>query len=148
MSSPVVIPLSTTIVNLTTGNTTVPDRPSGMALSQDGSKLYVALNVVNKLGVINTATNQLTKVIKVGNAPRQVVLVGNDAFVSNEGGRPAKPGEYTNNSDGHEHRGQQGHRGRLHRHSVRGQPGHGSRRSSRSGSAWSRPPSTWPPTAR
>ena len=148
VSSPVVIPLSTTIVNLTTGNTTVPDLPSGMALSQDGSKLYVALNGVNKLGVIDTATNQLIQVIPVGNAPRQVVLVGNDAFVSNEGGRPAKPGEYTNNSAGTEHRGQQGHRGRHHRHSVRGQPGHGSPGQVRSRSAWSRPPSTWPPTAR
>jgi YVTN family beta-propeller protein len=100
VSSPAVIPLSTTIVNLTTGDTTVPDGPSGMALSPDGSKLYVALNVVNQLGVINTATNQLTKVIKVGNAPRQVVLAGRDAFVTNEGGRPAKLGEYTNNSAG------------------------------------------------
>jgi YVTN family beta-propeller protein len=99
-TSPVLIPLETTTVNLTTGNTTAPDLPSGMALSQDGSKLYVALNGVNKLGVINTATNQLVHVTRVGNAPRQVVLVGNDAFVSNEGGRPARPGEYTNNSDG------------------------------------------------
>ncbi len=100
VSSPVVIPLETTVVNLTTGDTTVPDGPSGMALSSDGTKLYVALNVVNKLGVINTATNKLTKVIKVGNAPRQVVLSGTNAFVSNEGGRPARPGDYTNNSAG------------------------------------------------
>ena len=99
-ASPVLIPLETTTVNLTTGNTTAPDLPSGMALSQDGSKLYVALNGVNQLGVINTTTNQLVHVTKVGNAPRQVVLVGNDAFVSNEGGRRARPGEYTNNSDG------------------------------------------------
>ncbi|MCW2906462.1 MAG: beta-propeller repeat protein [Actinomycetia bacterium] len=100
VSSPVVIPLATTVNNLNTGSTTVPDLPSGMALSQDGAKLYVALNGVNKLGVIDTATNKLTKVIAVGNAPRQVALVGNNAFVSNEGGRPAKPGEYTNQSDG------------------------------------------------
>jgi YVTN family beta-propeller protein len=100
VSGPVVIPLDTNIVNLTTGDTVVPDGPSGMALSQDGTKLYVALNVVNELGVIDTATNKLTKVIKVGNAPRQVVLVGNNAFVSDEGGRPARNGEYTNNSAG------------------------------------------------
>jgi YVTN family beta-propeller protein len=99
-NDPVVISLETTINNLTTGPTVVPDGPSGMALSQSGTKLYVALNVINKLGIIDTATNQLVKVIPVGNAPRQVVLVGNYAFVSNEGGRPAKPGEYTNNSAG------------------------------------------------
>jgi YVTN family beta-propeller protein len=74
--------------------------PSGMALSPDGSKLYVALNGSNTLGVINTATNEVEKEIPVGNAPRQVVLDGNTAYVSNEGGRPARPGDTTNLSDG------------------------------------------------
>ncbi len=100
VSSPVTIPLETATTNLNTTTSTTPDLPSGMALSPDGSKLYVALNGVNELGVIDTATNQLTPVIKVGNAPRQVVLVGSDAFVSDEGGRPAKAGDFTNESDG------------------------------------------------
>jgi YVTN family beta-propeller protein len=100
VSAPLTIPLETATTNLNTTTTTTPDLPSGMALSPDGSKLYVALNGVDELGVIDTATNQLTQVIPVSNAPRQVVLVGNDAFVSNEGGRPAKPGDFTNESDG------------------------------------------------
>jgi YVTN family beta-propeller protein len=74
--------------------------PSGMALSPDASKLYVALNGSNTLGVVNTATNAVEKEIPVGNAPRQVVLDGNTAYVSNEGGRPAQPGDTTNLSDG------------------------------------------------
>ena len=74
--------------------------PSGMALSSDGAKLYVALNGANTLGVIDTASNQLVKQIPVGNAPRQVVIDGSQAFVSNEGGRPAEAGDYTNISDG------------------------------------------------
>jgi YVTN family beta-propeller protein len=76
--------------------------PSGMALSPDGSKLYVALNGANALGVISTATNTLIQKIPVGNAPRQVVLAGNGAvaYVSNEGGERARPGQYTNLSDG------------------------------------------------
>lgn len=76
--------------------------PSGMALSPDGGKLYVALNGANTLGVISTATNQLTQQIPVGNAPRQVVLAGNGtvAYVSNEGGRPAIKGDFTNLTDG------------------------------------------------
>jgi YVTN family beta-propeller protein len=100
VSGPVTITLEQATTNLTTVTTTTPDLPSGMVLSPDGAKLYVALNGVNKLGVIDTATNQLTQTIPVGNAPRQVALVGNDAFVSNEGGRPAKAGEFTNQSDG------------------------------------------------
>jgi YVTN family beta-propeller protein len=76
--------------------------PAGMALSPDGSKLYVALNGANKLAVIDTATNTVTSTIPVGNAPRQVVLADNGtvAYVSNEGGFPAKPGQFTNMSDG------------------------------------------------
>jgi YVTN family beta-propeller protein len=77
-----------------------PALPSGMALSSDGGKLYVALNGHNTLGVIDTTTNKLLTEIPVGNAPRQVVLDGNQAFVSNEGGRPAKTGDFTNLSDG------------------------------------------------
>jgi YVTN family beta-propeller protein len=77
-----------------------PAIPSGMALSDDGSRLYVALNANNSLGVINTTTNALDKEIPVGNAPRQVVITGGQAFVSNEGGRRAAPGEFTNDSFG------------------------------------------------
>jgi YVTN family beta-propeller protein len=76
--------------------------PAGMALSPDGNTLYVALNGNNTLGVINTHTDAMTNTIPVGNAPRQVVLADNGtvAYVSNEGGRPATSGEFTNLSDG------------------------------------------------
>jgi YVTN family beta-propeller protein len=74
--------------------------PSGMVLSADGTKLYVALNGSNTLGVIDTATNSLLQQIPVGIAPRQVVLVGTTAYVSNEGGRPPVDGDTTNLSDG------------------------------------------------
>jgi YVTN family beta-propeller protein len=74
--------------------------PSGMALSADGARLYVALNGSNTLGVIDTATNTVVKEIPVGLAPRQVVLSGSTAYVSNEGGRVPADGEFTNVSDG------------------------------------------------
>ena len=78
--------------------------PSGMAL--DGTKLYVALNGANTLGVIDTTQTDPTKAliaqIPAGNAPRQVVLADNGtvAYVSNEGGRPSTSGDFTNLSDG------------------------------------------------
>ncbi len=76
--------------------------PAGMALSPDGSTLYVALNGANTLGVIDTSTNTLVTQIPVGNAPRQVVLADNGtvAYVSDEGGRPATGSDFTNLSDG------------------------------------------------
>ncbi|GAA1884654.1 bifunctional YncE family protein/alkaline phosphatase family protein [Streptantibioticus ferralitis] len=76
------------------------DLPSGMALSQDGRTLYTALNGSNTLGVIDTTANALVKEIPVGIAPRQVVVSGNEAYVSNEGGRPAGAGDNTNLTDG------------------------------------------------
>lgn len=74
--------------------------PGGMALSPDGARLYVALNGSNTLGVVDTRTDKLIKEIKVGNAPRQVVIADGRAFVSNEGGRPATARDFTNLSDG------------------------------------------------
>ena len=81
-------------------NATGAELPSGMAYSPDGSKLYVALNGANKLAVIDNLTATTPSVgstIPVGNAPRQVVISpdGTTAYASNEGGRPAKPGEFT-----------------------------------------------------
>ncbi|HET6964837.1 MAG TPA: bifunctional YncE family protein/alkaline phosphatase family protein, partial [Acidimicrobiales bacterium] len=73
--------------------------PSGMALSPDGSRLYVAFNGLNTLGVLDTSSNAVLTQIPVGNAPRQVVLIGTDAYVSNEGGRPATRGDVTNLTD-------------------------------------------------
>ena len=74
--------------------------PYGMAVSSDGTRLYVALSGTNDLGVIDTTTDQLIDRIPVGNAPAAVAIVGNEAFVSNRGGRPAAPGDTTEPSDG------------------------------------------------
>ncbi len=76
--------------------------PGGIAISEDGKHAYVALNAANTLGVVDLTSTppRLTGQIPVGNAPNSVVLHGGFAYVSNEGGRPAVQGDYTNESDG------------------------------------------------
>jgi len=74
--------------------------PGGLALSDDGATLYVALNRNNSLGVFDLATRTITAQIPVGNAPHDVVLVGGKAYVSNQGGRSATPGDFTMGSSG------------------------------------------------
>jgi YVTN family beta-propeller protein len=73
----------------------------GKALfSPDGSTVYSAVNGQNTVVAINAATGAIEQTWNVGNAPRDLVLVGSKLYVSNEGGRPATSGDTTINSDG------------------------------------------------
>ncbi|WP_426241344.1 LamG-like jellyroll fold domain-containing protein [Nocardioides sp. LHG3406-4] len=74
--------------------------PISMAVSADGKSLYVAENGTNKLAIVDTATNEVTGEVAVGNAPDGIAVVGNQVFVSNRGGRTAVAGDTTNNSYG------------------------------------------------
>ena len=65
--------------------------PSGLALSKDGSSLFVCGNLSNRLLEVDSKTGALKRSFDVGVAPYDVVLVGNKALVSNWGGR--RPGE-------------------------------------------------------
>jgi Phosphoesterase family len=68
--------------------------------SADGSTVYSAVNGQNRVVAIDTAAGTVKQSWAVGNAPRDMVQVGSKLYVSNEGGRPAKPGEATINSYG------------------------------------------------
>jgi YVTN family beta-propeller protein len=70
------------------------------AFSADGATLYSAVNGQNRIVAIDTATGALGQSWTVGTAPRGVLRIGTKLYVSNEGGRPAKPGETTINSYG------------------------------------------------
>jgi YVTN family beta-propeller protein len=61
--------------------------PAGLAVSQDGKRLYVTLNLSNRLGELDTATGKVLRLWDVGVAPYDVVLAGHKAYVSNWGGR-------------------------------------------------------------
>lgn len=66
--------------------------------SADGSTVYAAVNGQNRVVAINAATGAIERSWAVGNAPRGMVKVGSKLYVSNEGGRPAQPGDTTLNS--------------------------------------------------
>jgi YVTN family beta-propeller protein len=74
--------------------------PGGLALSADGRRLYVALNMNNSLAIIDLTTNSVISEIPVGNAPHAVVVEGSLAYVTNQGGRVATGSDYTNASAG------------------------------------------------
>jgi YVTN family beta-propeller protein len=61
--------------------------PAGIAVSLDGKKLYVALNLSNRLAELDAATGQVLRIWDVGVAPFDVALAGHKVYVSNWGGR-------------------------------------------------------------
>ncbi|MBN2375320.1 MAG: bifunctional YncE family protein/alkaline phosphatase family protein [Sedimentisphaerales bacterium] len=65
--------------------------PTGLAVSADGKRLYVAGNLGNKLHEYDTETGDLLRTWDTGVAPFDVVLAAGKAYVSNSGGRC--PGE-------------------------------------------------------
>src|SRR6185312_4659742 len=76
--------------------------PGGIALSEDRKRAYVVLNAANTLGVLDLTAvpAKLVAQIPVGNAPNSVIVRGQYAYVSNEGGRQATSEDFTNDSDG------------------------------------------------
>jgi YVTN family beta-propeller protein len=63
-------------------------------------QLLVALNRDNSLGVIDPKTGTVSSKIPVGNAPSSVLVDGNTAYVTNQGGRVPVPGDPTVDSSG------------------------------------------------
>ncbi len=74
--------------------------PGKSVYSADGSTLYVAVNGQNTVKALDPSTGAVEQTWNVGIAPRALDLVGDKLYVSNEGGRQAKPGDTTINSYG------------------------------------------------
>ncbi|WP_075731047.1 alkaline phosphatase family protein [Streptomyces acidiscabies] len=68
--------------------------------SPDGSTVYAAVNGQNRVVALDAATGAIRQSWTVGTAPRGIALADGKLYVSNEGGRAAKPGETTMNSYG------------------------------------------------
>ncbi len=63
------------------------DIPAGIAVSADGKKIYVALNLSNRLVELEAATGKVLRLWNVGMVPFDVVLAGHKIYVSNWAGR-------------------------------------------------------------
>ncbi len=76
--------------------TTSTSYPGGLAFSRNGKTAYALLDQNNTLATINLSlpTPSLVSQIRVGNAPNSIVLDGNTAYVSNEGGRAATANDF------------------------------------------------------
>ena len=61
--------------------------PAGMAVSADGRRLYVALNLSNRLAELDATSGRVLRLWEVGVQPYGVALAGQKAYVSNWGGR-------------------------------------------------------------
>jgi len=69
--------------------------PAGIAVSPDGKKIYVALNLSNRLAELDAATGRVLRMWDVGVAPFDVKLAGHRIYVSNWGGRRPDAGSVT-----------------------------------------------------
>src|SRR5262249_1526397 len=71
--------------------------PSGLRVSHDGTRLYVALNTSNKVAVIDTAAHTIVTQVPVGELPYTTVISadGSKVYVSNWGGRVPGPTDVT-----------------------------------------------------
>ena len=75
-----------TASNTVTATITVAEGPSGVAVTPDGSKVFVANLNSNNVSVIDTASNTVTATIPVGTTPVNVAVTpdGSKVYVSNE----------------------------------------------------------------
>ncbi|MCC7399430.1 MAG: bifunctional YncE family protein/alkaline phosphatase family protein [Planctomycetes bacterium] len=69
--------------------------PSGIVVSPEGARLYVCGNLSNQLFELDAVTGAVLRTFDVGVAPFDVVLAGDRAFVSNQGGRRPGAGDLT-----------------------------------------------------
>ena len=103
LGTPTRFPLPTVGTHLS-GNARTPTPNSAlvgqMTYSPDGSTLYAALNGQNTVVAMNPTTGAVEQTWNVGIAPRELKFVGGKLYVSDEGGRQAKPGDTTMDSYG------------------------------------------------
>ena len=83
-----------------TGSVSVPGGPAGLAVTPDGSKVYVALATSNMVAVISAASKSVLATISTGNTPKQVAISPNGSlvYVVNQGSNQVSVISSTSNS--------------------------------------------------
>jgi YVTN family beta-propeller protein len=103
LGTPTRFPLPT-VGSHPSGNAATPTPNSALVgqttYSPDGSTLYAALNGQNTVVALDPSTGMVEHTWNVGIAPRELTFVGGKLYVSDEGGRQAKPGDTTMDSYG------------------------------------------------
>ena len=103
LGAPTRFPLPTVGTHLS-GNSRTPTPNSALVgqttYSPDGSTLYAALNGQNTVVALDPSTGTVEHTWNVGIAPRELAFAGGKLYVSDEGGRQAKPGDTTMDSYG------------------------------------------------
>ncbi len=103
LSAPQVIALPATAA----GGAKPPASPSGavalplptdLQWTPDGKGIIVVLDGYNTVGIMDPTTGAIAAQTQVGVAPRDAVVIGNHAFISNEGGRQPTATDFTNYS--------------------------------------------------
>jgi YVTN family beta-propeller protein len=71
--------------------------PSGLSVTPDGTRVYVALNLANAVAVINTATSAIVTRVPVGTYPYTTMVSADGAkvYVTNWGGKIPTPSDVT-----------------------------------------------------
>ena len=77
--------------------TTSTAYPGGVAFAKNGKSAYALLSQNNTLVSFDLTQNPpaVTNQIRVGNAPHSILVDGNTAYISNEGGRAATEADFT-----------------------------------------------------
>ncbi len=68
--------------------------PSGLALTADGKRLFVALNLKHMVAMVDLTTRQVQE-LEAGSFPYTAVAAGSKVYVSNWGGRKPRQGDRT-----------------------------------------------------
>jgi YVTN family beta-propeller protein len=99
LSTPVVIPIPTDGPGKTpvsSDKTPAAPLPSDLAWNSDHSAILVVLDGYNRLARLDPASDTVTAISATGVGPRDVAVIGDHAFVSNEAGRQPTAEDFTN----------------------------------------------------